>query len=594
MSTYRWPRRALALFMALTALVAALLLAGGSPTRSAAASTAVSVYPIAGSQVVAPHTQIAFRGIPASQLGSITVTGSKSGEHSGKVESDSDGHGGSFIPSSGFTSGETVTVKTHLNIVDGHHGEFQYKIVTPAGAIPDTPFGPANRTRGDVWNFHSRPDLKPAAVEVTRQPHGTAHGYIFLGPEYGPLQDGPLVLDSYGRPVFFKPLPPGQMATAVRVQTYHGQSVMTWWQGHLGAGVGSGVDVINDDHYHQIATVEAANGLHADLHAFEITPQNTALIVCEYPVHFSAAEIHQTSNAVVFDSVVQEIDIPTGLVLFQWDSLDHIPLSQSYTHFPKPGHPFDYFHINSVDQDRDGNIVTSGRSTSAVYKINRSTGHVMWTLGGKHSSFKLGSGASFAFQHDAVPRLNNGLTVFDNGAGLFNAHSQSRALWLRLNFSNHTATETNQIEHAPPVLAQFEGDVQELSGGEDFVGWGQQPWFSEYNRHNQDDFDARFKDDNASFSVYRFHWNGYPQTTPAIAASNSGRTTTVWASWNGATGVKRWRVLSGSSSSSLHTATSVQPTGFETTIHISSASYVEVQALDYKGRVMSSSSAIKS
>ena len=55
----------------------------------------------------------------------------------------------------------------------------------------------------------------------------------------------------------------------------------------------------------------------------------------------------------MLDSVVQEIDIKTGLVLYQWDSLDHVPLADSYEAMPATaGGPFDYFHINSVQQQR--------------------------------------------------------------------------------------------------------------------------------------------------------------------------------------------------------------------------------------------------
>jgi hypothetical protein len=206
----------------------------------------------------------------------------------------------------------------------------------------------------------------------------------------------------------------------------------------------------------------------------------------------------------------------------------------------------------------------------------------------------MGPGATPAFQHDAVPRLNNGLTVFDNGAGLYNVHRQSRALWLRLHFRNHSVTETSQIFHSPPLLAQYEGDVQELSHGHVFVGWGQKPYFSEYNGAHRTVFDARFTDNNASFSAYRFHWNGYPKTKPAIAAANRGGRTTVWASWNGSTGVKRWRVRGGSSPKSLHRVTTVKVRNFETAISIPSSSYVAVQALNGKGRVLASSKTIRS
>ncbi len=594
MATCARPLRLASFTMFLTMLAAIVLLATDSSSKSAAASTPVDVYPIAGSQVAPPHAQIAFRGVPASQLGTIVVTGSKSGSHSGWIEADSDGRGGSFIPRRRFTPGETVTVSTHLNIVGGKRGRFHFTVAIPAGAIPTRPFAPPPRVRGDVWGFHSRPDLHPASVRITKRPLGTDHGYIFLAPEFGPLQNGPEVLDTYGHLIWFKPEPRDWMATVVRVQKLHRESVLTWWQGRFGAGVGDGEDVIDDDHYRQIAVVRAANGLFADLHAFVLTPQGTALIAIEEPVHYSASSIGRSKNAVVFDSVVQEIDIKTGLVLFQWDALDHIPLRASYTHFPRSGHPFDYFHLNSVFPARDGNIVLSGRSVSSVYEVARRNGHVLWTLGGKHSSFRMGPGASPAFQHDAVPRIHNVVSVFDNGAGLYNVHSQSRALWIKLNFHNHTASERKEIDHSPPLLTNYEGTVQELERGHVFVGWGHQPYFSEYNSSRRTVFDARFVDNNASFSAYRYHWNGYPQTRPAVSASNRHGKTRVYASWNGATGVHRWRVLAGSSSKSLHRVRTVRWSSFETSIRISSASYVAVQALDGKDHVLATSSTIRS
>ena len=587
MGSYLRPlRRAVVLLVLLGGTLLLLLgSAGGSP----AATTPVSVFPINGSQVAPPHTQITFRGVPTSSFGSISVRGSKSGSHSGKVLSDSDGRGGSFIPSSSFTAGETVTVTTHMNIVDSKNGTFHFKVATPAGHIPFRPFRPSGRVKGDVYHFHSYPQINPIAVKVNRQSSHTARGYMFVTPWYGPVQNGVMILDSQGKLVWFKAVPKYNMASDFKEQTYHGKSVLTWWQGYFGAGVGSGEDVINDTSYRQIATVQAGNGLTADLHDFEITPQNTALVVSEEPVVWNASSIHGSSHAVLFNSIVQEIDIPTGLVLFQWDSLDHVPLSATYTHFPKPGHPFDWFHLNSVQQDSAGNLIISSRSTSAVYKVSKSDGRVIWILGGKRSSFKFGSGASPAFQHDVSVRNRNDdeMTIFDNGAGLFNVHRQSRALYLRLN--GNTATEIGELDHSPSLLSQFGGSVQELPGGDSFVGWGAEPYFSEFNSHGQEIFDARFKDTNASYRAYRFRFNGFPPTQPRVVASSGGNRTTIWVSWNGDTRTHKWRVLAGSSSSSLRTVSTVDRSGFETAIGISRTSFVQIQALDGNNHVLSTS-----
>ena len=168
---------------------------------------------------------------------------------------------------------------------------------------------------------------------------------------------------------------------------------------------GQGVDQIYDSSYRPVATIRAGNGLSADLHEFQLTPQNTALITAYYPVIWNASSVKGSKRQIVLDSVAQEIDIPTGLVLFQWDSLDHVPLTDSFAGRPRrPRTPYDTFHINSIQQDSDGNIVISARNTWTIYKVSHQTGAIIWKLGGKHSSFKMGRNATFAFQHDARMR----------------------------------------------------------------------------------------------------------------------------------------------------------------------------------------------
>ena len=490
------------------------LITGASST---AASRAVSVFPISGSQVAPPHAQISFRGIAPGQIGTVTVTGSRSHAHAGTLKPHSDGRGASFVPARAFTPGETVTVTTGLNILGGRHGTFHFTVASPAGRLPNRPFAPSKRVRGDVLSFRSRPDLSPVAVRVTRRDKRIALGYIFLGPEYGPVQSGPMIVDSGGGLVWFKPVPRYDLASDFRVQSYEGKPVLTWWQGYFGAGVGSGVDVIDDTAYKQIAVVRAGNGLSADLHEFKLTPRGTALIAAVYPVHWDASSIHRSKHAIVFDCVVQEIDVKTGLVEYQWDSLDHIPLSASYTTFPpRSGAPFDYFHLNSIDQGSDGNFVLSARSTSAAYKIDHSSGKVIWTLGGRHSSFKVDSGAATAFQHDVRVHSGNDsrLTAFDNGAGLYSVHSQSRGVILGVDVKHKTVRKLGEFDHSPRLLASFEGNVQTLPGGDSFIGWGQQPYFSEFNFRGQMLFDGHFADTNASYRSYRFRWVGLPRDGP--------------------------------------------------------------------------------
>ncbi|PZS06700.1 MAG: hypothetical protein DLM64_16090 [Solirubrobacterales bacterium] len=587
-------RLTLAAASLLTSLLPSLLPA--TPAPAAPSSLPVSAFPSPGSHFVSPKGQIAFRGLSPAQLGSIAVFGSTSGAHAGRVLADSDNAGGSFIPNRAFNAGELVTVSTSLNLVGGIGGRFQFRVATPAGPNRYAPLPPEPRVRGDVLRFHSRPDLAPAAVKVVKRSR-TAPGDIFVAPQQGPVQDGPMILGPGGGLIWFKRIPPRDWATDFRVQQYQGKPVLTWWQGLPSSGVGVGEDVISDAAYHETAVVRAANGLSADLHEFQLTPQGTALITAYYPVYADASAVRGASkHEIVLDSVVQEIDVPTGLVLFQWDSLDHVPVTDGYAPPPLTTRSrFDYFHVNSVDQDRDGNLVVSARNTWAAYKLDHRTGATIWQLGGKHSSFKLGRSVAFAFQHDV--RIRSGadglVTLFDDGAGPPSVHRQSRGLTLRLDLVHRTATHVAEQQHSPALLANFEGNVQQLPGGDEFVGWGQQPYWSEFNSRRQMIFDARFVAQNSSYRAYRFPWSGTPQAPPAIAASSRGRATIVYASWNGATSVAFWRVLGGSSSNALRSVATVHKRGFETTISLGARRYVAVQALDRSGHRLGQSSTVR-
>ena len=575
----------LAFGSALSLIAAALVSAGG-----ALAAVPVSVSPLPGAHTAPPGTQISLRGLPAGQLGQIAVNGSLSGPHSGRLLAHSDGQGASFVPNQPFRSGELVTVSTGLDIVGGANGGYQFRVARPAGDVPFTRRPAANRVSGDVTRYRSRPDLIPATLRVTRRSSRAASGDIFVAPQYGPIQDGPMIFDANGGLVWFKPAPRSDWVTDFRTQTYGGKPVLTWWQGFVSAGVGVGEDEIFDSSYRPVAVVRAGNGLHADLHEFQLTPQGTALITSYYPVVADASSVKGSKNAVVLDAVVQEIDIPTGLVLYQWDSLDHVALSDTYTPLPTKGHPFDYFHINSIQQDTDGNLVISARNTSAAYKIDRRTGAVIWRLGGRHSTFRMGKGTGFAFQHDVRVRSAGIVTLFDDGAGPPPVHKESRGLTLRLDATHRTATLVAQDQHSPALLANFEGNNQLLANGDSFVGWGQQPYLTEFDPRGRTVFDAKFLGANPGYRAYRLPWSATPAAFPALATATSHGTTTVFASWNGATGVASWRVLAGSKASALKSVAVARRGGFETAIRIrGGARFVAVQALDGRGATLSSS-----
>jgi Arylsulfotransferase (ASST) len=369
------------------------------------------VFPFPNTHYDLPGTQIVFRGIPASAIGPIAVTGSKTGPHTGRIEADSDGDGGSFLPDKPFAAGERVTVATHLDLVGAAAGTFSFQIAQPAAPIPYSrlPLVPAGSN--GVQRFRSRPDLQPAALTVTKDSAPASNGDIFVAPQFGPTQDGPMILDPSGQLIWFDPFPVGvnTLITDFREQQLFGQPVLTWWQGNTNAGTGRGEGVILNTDYQRIATVHAAEGLDMDLHEFMVTPNGDAYFAADSALHVPGV------SKTTIDSVIQEVDIRTGLVLFEWHALDHVAQSESDFTPKTSANPFDPFHLNSISLDQDGNLIVSMRNTSAIYKIDHTTGQIIWRLGGKRSSFKMGRDTSTWEQHDAVIQPDGTLTVFDDG-----------------------------------------------------------------------------------------------------------------------------------------------------------------------------------
>jgi hypothetical protein len=550
------------------------------------AAAAVSVFPTPGSIASLPGTQITFRGVSPRHIGHVQVVGSSTGMHSGHVVPHSDNRGGSFLPDTPFAPGETVTVATGLDVLGATNGTFQFHVAVPVGPSRLKGVPMVSAGRHGVQLFRSRPDLQPAAIRFLKRSAPSRFGDIFITPQFGPVQNGPMLLDPSGNMIWFHPLPRNTFAADFRVQRLYGQPVLTWWQGNLTLAGHAGEGVIFDSHYNQIGTVQAGNGLQGtDLHEFLITNQGQAYILAISPLHWPG------TRKMLIDSVIQEIDIKTGLVMFEWHALDHVPLSESFFKNPNAAaFEYDPYHLNSVALTGDGNMIISMRNTWADYKINHQTGAVMWTLGSNRSSFKLGRGAGTAFQHDLTIQPNGAFAIFDDGAGPPTVHHQSRAIEISINTRKKTAFIIKQFTHTPPLVANFEGSMQMLSSSEAFVGWGQQPWFSEFNAAGKLDFDANFVSPTSTYRAYRFRWNGSPQTQPVLATTPSSSGTVVYVSWNGAVNVASWRVLAGPSASQLAAVTASRKRGFETAISVRGRqACFQVQALSSSGAVLATS-----
>ncbi len=381
--------------------------------------------------------------------------------------------------------------------------------VAPTPALANTPAPPA----------------PPPVTFLASSAHSRGDD-LFITPTGDTTQyaNGPEILDRRGNVVWFHPIPAGQTAADFRTQHYHGRPVLTWWQGTGLGGLATGTDYIYNDRYQPIATVNAGNGLSADGHEFLITPQNTALILAYTTATADLTSIGGPANQTVIDGVVQEIDIRTGKVLFQWNSADHVPYSQSEQPLPASAStPWDWFHINAVHLDSDGNLLIDARDTWTTYKVNRRSGSIIWQLGGKASSFRLraapgqslnDAGAIFAWQHDPESLGHGEYTFFDNeSAGIANTgvgstaeFGLSRAVRVVLDERRRTATVVQSYDQPEGLTAPSQGNAQTTGDGNLLVGWGSLPYLSEFSRSGALLLNVQYPAGVNSYRAYTFPW----------------------------------------------------------------------------------------
>jgi hypothetical protein len=562
----------------------------------------LDVQPFPGTPDASPQTQIAFPALMPWQLKNVVVRGSESGLHAGRLVA-LGGRGIAFLPDRPFSNGEQVSVLASLSSRAagrasgaGNATRISFGFGVSAPLVSATAARAHTAVRHDIRDsngfthtYHSISWIHPPIVSHSGSDPDPSEGYIF-GDAQETTQPGPIILDPQGNLVYFQPLGQ-QSAYNVQVQNYQGQQVLTYWQGYAGHfGVGQGM--IYDHHYHLVTTVNAGNGYKADEHEFLITPQGDAFISIYAPVPANLSSIGGPTNGTILDSIIQEINIATGQVLWEWHAYGHVHIAESYAGKPTSA-PYDFFHINSIQPLANGNLLVSARQTWALYEINMQTGKIAYNIGGKHSSFKIGPGANFEWQHDAQMLSDGSVTLFDDGAGYFRSESQSRALHISLNYARRQVSLLHAFTNSPSLLTNTQGSMQTLPDGNVFVCFGGRPYFTEFTPSGHQVFSAWFPSPLQSYRGYRSTWWGQPDTQPSIAVSRTSTGTTVYASWNGATDVSSWQVLAGPSPSQLTSIGRFPKTFFETTIKLTSTQpYFEVQALGADGGVRASSNAV--
>lgn len=188
----------------------------------------------------------------------------------------------------------------------------------PSPTATPSAAGPTMRT------FHST-DLTVPAVSTVKT-GTTAAGLVFVTQQVSGFNG--LIMDDDGEPVWIEPTKAN--VTDLRVQSFGGASVLTYWTGKSTGGHGAGTGVILDTSYAQVATVSAGGGLDADLHEFNLTDRGTALITVYETIPADLSSIGGPKQGFMYDCRAQEIDVATGAVLLDWKASDHIPVSETY------------------------------------------------------------------------------------------------------------------------------------------------------------------------------------------------------------------------------------------------------------------------
>lgn len=418
-----------------------------------------------------------------------------------------------------------------------------------------------------------------------------APGYLFATPRSDVFTGG--ILDNTGQPVWIAPN--GIDTTDLRVQQYDGKPVITYWSGRVAEGNGHGVGTILDSSYRELASVHGAAGALADLHEFALTERGTALLTTYPVVRTDLRELGGPEAGYMFGCRVQEIDVATGALLLDWDMLAHVPLSESYkkidndTDGADAAHPFDPFHINSVDADGD-RLLISVRHTCALYALDRTNGEVLWRLGGKKSDFTVAEDAEFSWQHDARWHGADRISLFDNN-GVKGDDAISAGLILSVDEEAMTVELERAFRHEK-YMGYAMGNTQLLENGSVIVGWGSAPAATEFTADGEAIFGLTDVG-TGSYRVYRHEWSGSPDTAPSLAVqTDKSGALEAYMSWNGATQVARWRLRAGADEASLTDAGTAEREGFETAIAIPSSvnsGVIRVQALDADGAVLGTS-----
>ncbi|KAJ5401141.1 hypothetical protein N7465_011630 [Penicillium sp. CMV-2018d] len=395
-------------------------------------------------------------------------------------------------------------------------------------------------------------DQESPIVEVTPPNAKCDPRYTFLAPRGDSIaHPGPMILNPAGELVWTKWN--GGTTQDFKMQRYKGEDYLTYWQGDTADGYGRGSWYMLDSTYTQKYVVSPIGIYDGDLHDFQITPNDTAILMIYDPIPMDLSSIGGPELGWMYDGMFQEINLETGELLFQWRVSDFYHPSDSHYPIGDAGQGrtsgYDHSHINSVDKDDQGRYLVSMRHLHTVACIDGTTGDILWSLGGKRNTFadaSDGAATEFSWQHDARWQGPNRLSLFDNAAyDNDNLSAVSRGMIVDLDVETQQATLLQSFHHPHDIMAVSQGNMQVLDTGNVLVGWGHSAAFTEFSPEGDIVCDVHFGASAfftfgrvVSYRVFKFDWVGTPLTIPDTVITPES----VFVSWNGATEVAEWRV----------------------------------------------------
>jgi hypothetical protein len=279
-------------------------------------------------------------------------------------------------------------------------------------------------------------------------------------------------------------------------------------------------------------------------------------------IPFDLRDADGPENGWIWDGVFQEVDIETNELLFQWRASEHISLDERERDREGNGddedHPWDFYHINSIDKDHLGNFLVSSRYMNSLAYVDGETGNVIWKLGGKENSFtdqSDGAATNISWQHharfqpDYDTSSTRAISIFDNASrGKGAPENPSRGLFIEIDEKEMTAKVIKEYWNPTSISSQSQGSMQVLENGNVLVGYGYNSAWSEFSPDGEVLCEVHFGPQSGfytghviSYRIFKSDWVGIPLTQPDVALSD----TDAAVSWNGATEVATW-VLQGS------------------------------------------------